>query len=456
MKIAPIIPQPGTPDEIIHLIDAINRNFQDIEQLTRRGLRVPLGQPGLPSIGFQNPGFDGIGASGMQEPVTGAVQGILWESNAIRQRAASPASGAVAEVVPRDVPDAGGIPARISALETDVQADPENFSRVDLQAGTDMKIESYKRGAAPLRDLVLGVDDGVFTESVRINKSGTVSMTGDTKTTGDFVWLSGTSFTGTLSHNNSANRVYTFKDAPGIVAFTTDAPTAHHTSHEAGGSDPIKLDDLAAPDDNTDLDATTSAHGLMQKFPGGTTTFLRADATFAAPSSTGDLVYVAGASTTDISEVTNVTVVTRGVTSVGATDQLVVKGSFLIKNDSAATRVYVIAVDFNGAFVVEFTTGVMAASATLLHSYMFEAHLNIQSTSLADAIFRMNGELTAGRAGGDDATMVATLLDEQLWGTTTNDLTGTCTVTLKIRSSNANPTQECLVKHFEIRKMTPT
>lgn len=61
------------------------------------------------------------------------------------------------------------------------------------------------------------------------------------------------------------------------------APTAHKTSHQFGGSDAIKLDDLAAPDDNTDLDASTAAHGLMRKYPGGTSTFLRADGSFAAP-----------------------------------------------------------------------------------------------------------------------------------------------------------------------------
>lgn len=42
-------------------------------------------------------------------------------------------------------------------------------------------------------------------------------------------------------------------------------PTSHAISHQSGGSDAIKLDDLAAPDDNTDLDATTSAHGLFPK-----------------------------------------------------------------------------------------------------------------------------------------------------------------------------------------------
>lgn len=41
----------------------------------------------------------------------------------------------------------------------------------------------------------------------------------------------------------------------------------HAADHASGGSDVIKLDDLAAPDANTDLNASTSAHGLMQIYP---------------------------------------------------------------------------------------------------------------------------------------------------------------------------------------------
>lgn len=48
------------------------------------------------------------------------------------------------------------------------------------------------------------------------------------------------------------------------------------------GSTP-KLDDCLAPDDNTDLNATTSAHGLMPKGTGSTTTFYRSDMTQATP-----------------------------------------------------------------------------------------------------------------------------------------------------------------------------
>lgn len=54
------------------------------------------------------------------------------------------------------------------------------------------------------------------------------------------------------------------------------------TGAEAGAL--IKLDQLAAPTDVTTLNVTTSAHGLMPKLPGGTTTFFRADGSFATPS----------------------------------------------------------------------------------------------------------------------------------------------------------------------------
>ncbi len=63
---------------------------------------------------------------------------------------------------------------------------------------------------------------------------------------------------------------YTVTAAAGGLVWSADSPTT------------AKLDDMAAPDDNTDLDVSTSKHGLMSKLPGGTTTFYRADGTFAA------------------------------------------------------------------------------------------------------------------------------------------------------------------------------
>jgi len=49
----------------------------------------------------------------------------------------------------------------------------------------------------------------------------------------------------------------------------------------------LKLDDFAATEDNTDLNATTSVHGLLPKLGGGTTNFLRADGTWATPAGGG-------------------------------------------------------------------------------------------------------------------------------------------------------------------------
>lgn len=64
-------------------------------------------------------------------------------------------------------------------------------------------------------------------------------------------------------------------------------PTSHAATHKSGGADSIKLDELAAPTDNTTLDADATKHGLLPKLGGGTTNFLRADGTWAAPPSGG-------------------------------------------------------------------------------------------------------------------------------------------------------------------------
>jgi hypothetical protein len=73
----------------------------------------------------------------------------------------------------------------------------------------------------------------------------------------------------------------------GNVDNTSDAnkpiSTATQTALDTKAATNQKLDDFGATDDNTDLNASTAKHGLMQKYPGGTSTFLRADGSFAAP-----------------------------------------------------------------------------------------------------------------------------------------------------------------------------
>lgn len=86
-----------------------------------------------------------------------------------------------------------------------------------------------------------------------------------------------------------------------IVAFDATVPAALGTA--ATGSQAVaarrdhvhtlpKLDDLAAPDDNTDLDASTAKHGLLKKLTGETTKFLRADGAFATPAGSGIASYM--------------------------------------------------------------------------------------------------------------------------------------------------------------------
>jgi hypothetical protein len=69
-----------------------------------------------------------------------------------------------------------------------------------------------------------------------------------------------------------------------------------------------KLDDLAAPDDNTDLNASESTHGLLPKLSGSTVEYLRGDGTWETPATgafsgdAGDIVFtpVGGLSATDV------------------------------------------------------------------------------------------------------------------------------------------------------------
>ncbi|MHA1911162.1 MAG: hypothetical protein ACTSYA_05640, partial [Candidatus Kariarchaeaceae archaeon] len=66
----------------------------------------------------------------------------------------------------------------------------------------------------------------------------------------------------------------------------TRTPISHASSHQSGSGDEIKLDNLGAPDDNTDLDATITAHGLLPKLSGNASDSFKGDGTWGvAPAS---------------------------------------------------------------------------------------------------------------------------------------------------------------------------
>ena len=71
-------------------------------------------------------------------------------------------------------------------------------------------------------------------------------------------------------------------NAPNDATYVTTTANSTLTNEVLTSS--LKIDDFAAGDDNTDLDSSTSRHGLLLKLGGGTTNFLRADGTWNAPS----------------------------------------------------------------------------------------------------------------------------------------------------------------------------
>lgn len=91
---------------------------------------------------------------------------------------------------------------------------------------------------------------------------------------------------GTSGAPSNANR-YVTNDDTRLTNMRT--PTPHASTHADGSTDPLKLDDLATPDDNTDLNATAGRHGLLPKLSGSTGEFLRGDGAWAAPPAGGAL-----------------------------------------------------------------------------------------------------------------------------------------------------------------------
>lgn len=178
--------------------------------------------------------------------------------------------------------------------------------------------------------------------------------------------------------------------------------------------------------------------------------------TLSASSGSSPVVYVATPADTSINVLADATIVTRDVTGMAAGDQLVVEADFVILNNSTATRALVFTLDFDAAFDVEFTTGALAFSSTLMHPFYLRAVLDIRSTSLAYATFVCEGQLAAGIASGTDTTMAATHLRGMGWGTSAADLTGTCTVALKARSPSTSATQTFRLHRLTISKYTPT
>lgn len=105
------------------------------------------------------------------------------------------------------------------------------------------------------------------------------------------------------THQNGGNDEISVTGLSGLLA-DSQTPLAHKTSHQSGGSDAIQLDNLAAPDDNTDLDVSTSAHGLTPKLPNDATKFLGGTGSWAVPAAVGKAVVACTGTDTQTSDTT--------------------------------------------------------------------------------------------------------------------------------------------------------
>jgi hypothetical protein len=167
-------------------------------------------------------------------------------------------------------------------------------------------------------------------------------------------------------------------------------------------------------------------------------------------------VFVRSAADFSVNDTNDVTIATRDVTGVAAGDQLYVDAWFTVLNNSTATRVYAITLDFDNLFDVELSTGASAFSTTLMQWCHVYGVCDVRASNLVYAMMALDMQLAAGVASGTDTAAAATHLQAKGWGTSTSDATGTLTVALKVRSANATATQTLRLHGFTIRKLTPT
>lgn len=140
---------------------------------------------------------------------------------------------------------------------------------------------------------------GTGTGGGATNAFGTIAVTGQSnvvaETAPDTLSLSGAGITITT---NPTTDTIVFTPAFGSVAGTVcqgndtrlsdqRSPSAHAGTHKLSGPDSIRIDELAAPTDNTTLNATTTAHGLLPRLSGVSSQYLSGDGLFTVPAGGG-------------------------------------------------------------------------------------------------------------------------------------------------------------------------
>jgi hypothetical protein len=176
----------------------------------------------------------------------------------------------------------------------------------------------------------------------------------------------------------------------------------------------IKLDDLGTPDNNTDLNVTATYHGLCPMFPNNTTTFLRGDGTYAAPTATVADGSITLAKLADLSATTYGVVIGRRATPAGVPESLSITPSGGITADASA-----------GAFNIYIANGgvTLAKMANLDPDYFIGRQTNSNGVPEAIGVAeqRLVGRITGGHIDDLTVTQVKALI-----GNVTDVVPGLC------------------------------
>jgi hypothetical protein len=160
---------------------------------------------------------------------------------------------------------------------------PSTHASTHNAGGADALAIDAAAGTGSLRTLGTGAQQAVAGNDSRLSDARTPTSHAATHDVGgaDPMAVDAAAGTGSLrTLGTGAQQAVAGNDARLSDART---PTSHASTHQSGGADALALDTLAAATDNTNLDATTSVHGLLPKLGGGTTDFLRADGSWAVP-----------------------------------------------------------------------------------------------------------------------------------------------------------------------------
>ena len=104
---------------------------------------------------------------------------------------------------------------------------------------------------------------------------------------------------GTNTHTQIDTFIASKAAASGLASLDANSlcaqnPKLHASRHASSGADALKLDDCAAPDDNTDLNVSTAKHGLCPRLPNDAIKFLNGVGAYAVPGGSGKPYVVVG------------------------------------------------------------------------------------------------------------------------------------------------------------------